>query len=235
MSRILKILFCVSAVFLLAIAAGMSVSAADMGYETLPVSQDRIDEEWDIIGFKVMPPPPSLDEFSSSVKSFDVSKDHNIVMCLSDDKIVVADSGGEVLHYYKFNAHGSFYVRWKNENILLYSERGGSIAEFSLDGEIVDLLIMDEDSMVNNKLWNEHVRYKNKMVVDNYTYRMAGSFWGDYPRLLKIDEQGNVTKVYDVSTEKGLWNIVIAVIFVSTLTYTVIGVIIQQKKRMNLR
>lgn len=186
MLRILKILFCVSAAFLLAIAAGMSVSAADMGYETLPLPQEEIDRIWDDIEFEVMSNHASLDEFSTSIITFDVSEDHNIVMGLRGDvlggdgfrrdKIVVINSSGEVLHYYTFSESGNFHVMWHKDNILLHSERGRDITEISLDGKLVNYMLLNSHSSKNSEL--EEAFRKNKMVVDNYTYKMVGSFWG---------------------------------------------------------
>ncbi|MBP3415444.1 MAG: hypothetical protein J6L81_09650, partial [Clostridia bacterium] len=226
-SRILKILFCVSAVFLLAIAAGMSVSAADMGYETLPLSQEDIDRIWDITALSVEPVPSSADDLGDSIVSFDVSESGNILLGLSGDKIVVIDANGNALHYYKFHEDGSYYVLWKEDNILLYLVRSRLIIEISPDGNLVDMVHTDDRSSINDELWRR-IGNKNKITVGEYTYAMTNYAFG-YSRLIKTDGQGNIDIIYDVVVEQSLRVAAVTIIGIFALAVSV-GAIFENLK-----
>lgn len=202
-------------IFLIFVFLPLYANAADRYvFETVDLSADEIEMVWNNIKLE-KDHINSLSDCSSSIVSFDVSKDGYILLGLKDKTIVIADQSGNILKSFKFITNGTFYVKWEDSNFLLMLVRSSLIIELTPEGQLVNITQTD-DNDVNNKLWRT-VKQK-EISVDDSKYIIRNKFGplniisGSYSQLVKIDNTKKETILYDVNTEQ-LTKVCIALIF----------------------
>lgn len=138
------------------------------------------------------------------IVSFDVSENEDIVIATENKIIIVMDSTGNYLKTFTFNMDGSYFVQWNDNNIMLLSVRGHFAIEFTLDGELVDIDIIESSSA--SSLW-QNLRKQKTITTEenNYTVSknmgfLSGFLSGyTYTTLTKTDILNNQLILYDVS------------------------------------
>lgn len=205
---------------------GVNVNAeTKYGFETEYLSSDEIDQIWNNIDVRTLPKTLSLDEISTSIASFDVNENENILIGLKDSRIIVLDNKKNLLYGFQFFDDGTFYVKWKDDNILLLLVRGSVIVEFSTDGQLVNMIATDDKSIQNNILWNQ-IRNKKKISINESVYLMRNQmgilnfFSSSYSQLIKEDINGEETIIYDVSalhTTKTVLMLIAVILFFTSI------------------
>ncbi len=172
------------------------------GFQPVDMTDEKIEQIWRNINVTPIKTPETLDDLKTSIVSFDVSENGNILLGFTDKRIAVIDETGKVVCFFKFRDEGAFYVQWNGENILLLMVRGSIIVEFTLDGEMVNMINADEHNRDNVYLWNDLYDIM-AMEVNGYTYRMTNDlgilnfFSPAYSLLIKTDAAGNETILYN--------------------------------------
>lgn len=166
------------------------------------------------------------------IVSFDVSENEDIVIATENEIIVVMDSAGNYLKTFTFNMDGSYFVQWNNNNIMLLSVRGHFAIEFTLDGELVDIDVIESSSA--SSLW-QNLRKQKTITTEenNYTISQNMGFLSGflsgytYTTLTKTDILNNQSILYDVSTPKassavikwlGIFSFVVLVVLIFVIS-----------------
>lgn len=176
------------------------------GFEATDLSENKINGIWQNIDVKVLS-NISLNDIKSSIVTFDISKNGLILLGFeslkSEKKVAIVDDEKNVLKLLEFSTYGSFYLQWKENNILLLLVRGSIIVEISQDGQLVNMISVDMESTTNNSLWHK-ILAKRKINMGGSTYYIRNK-WAilnymksAYSQLVKKDSQGNETILYDV-------------------------------------
>ena len=205
---------CVILIFISVVSSNVNATT-EYGFKTTPLSEDIVNQIWSAINIKSSSDVPSLNAIGLQIVSFDVSKNSEILLGFKDNKIAIVNDG-EVQQFFEFSNDGLFYVRWKENNILLFLVRGSVIVEFSTKGELINIVQADSSNESNNSLWNEIAKRK-EVSINQYTFsiRNKSSFFSlfssSFSQLIKTDSNGNETIIYDVSSDKAIRFVVLSI------------------------
>ena len=137
--------------------------------------------------------------------------------------ILVYNAAGEFQYGYSFQCNQSFGIQWDNENIMIYFVRSDVAASFCPDGTPAELKRI-ENTVENNSYWDHFVFAEEKTVGNNrYILNNRGLlnvFAFSYSQLLRIDQNGTETLIYDVSkaqTVKAVFIMAAVLIFVAVV------------------
>jgi hypothetical protein len=233
-------IFCVIVVMLVSFfTVSINSNALSYGFETTDLSESNKESIWENINLR------NFDEFniennSLPIMSFDVSTTGNIVLGLQNNKILILNENNDVLKCFEFTNDGTFYAKWNNENVLLFMSRGSIVVEFSLEGNLVNMIEIDTSNVNNNKLWNE-VIHNTRVSLNGFNYYVQNDLgilnlftFRSFSQLVKSDENGVSTVIYDVN-ENQLDRIVATTImlslFICVCSFMVIGKIKESKRR----
>lgn len=193
--------------------------ASSYGFETVDLPESQIEKIWENINLHKLD-DFEVEENSLAIMSFDVSTNGNIVLGLQKNKILILNKNNDILDCFEFTNDGTFYVKWNNENVLLFMTRGTMILEFSLDGELVDMINVDVQNVNNNKLWND-VMYNTHVSKNGYSYNLKNNLgifnlftFKSYSQLIRSDENGDSIIIYDVNQNQ-LGKIISTIVLIS--------------------
>lgn len=203
-------------------------------FETLSMTKEQITKIWDSINLR------SASSISSSpIINFDVSESNNIVIALDEKKILIKNQDNRVLNCYEFDSEGIFYVSWNGDNILLFLVRGSVIVEFSLEGQLINMVDCDTHSIKNSELWRA-VGNNKKVSANGFDYNIKNNMgilnifsFQRYSQLIRTDSVGNETIFYDVSQsqlEKIVFRIVVVIIMIIAAVMSIVYPVIRAKK-----
>lgn len=227
MRKWLLLSVCVISLFLL--FAGLPVSASKCyGFDTETLSEDKVKQIWENIQVRPTTDSVSLSNIGLPIVSFDVSENGKILLGLKENKIAVIDED-EVLHFFEFVTAGSYYVQWNDQNILLLLVRSSIIVEFSQDGQLINMIQADDQSIPNTTLWNQ-ISQKRQIHIGQTSYSIKNNmgilnfFVSSYSLLLKTDANGHSTVIYDVSASQLEGTIVILVTVMLFFAIVLLGI-----------
>lgn len=204
------------------------------GFETENLSENEINQIWQNINVTSSPDSVSLDSIRLPIVSFDVSENGMILLGFKENKVAVIDEN-KVLNFFQFSNDGSFYVQWKDNNILLLLVRGSIIVEFSLNGQLVNMIQADDSSTQNNTLWNQ-IAKKDHVNIGEVTYCVKNDMGllniiaPSYSQLVKTDADGNMVTIYDVSSAYTTKFVTIFIAMILFVVFVVLFLILQFKK-----
>ncbi len=209
--RLLRTAVCIMLTFMLLSAA--SVHAAGVDFDSMEISDKVQYEIWNNIALTEEEIPQTFD---SPLVSFDISEDGQIAVATNSKKIIIMNTNGNIIRCFSFESSGSYFIQWKNDNLLLILVRGSVIAEFTSNGDFISVQGIDESGDNTIHAWNllkkstlqtynnEKYQVKNDMGLLNIftSYK--------YSQLVKTDEKGNSFLLYD-ATENHEWTVLIIV------------------------
>lgn len=212
MLKLVKILILSILVFLF---FSISIFANDFysTFDTVELTEEEKQHVWKVSKIEEINDIDSLIENPAPIINFDVSENGLIVLVTSDEKILVLDTDGDILCAFRFETDGSYYVGWHKDNILLFSVRSDTFEEFSVDGELVEVvgLSLRNDALIRD--WSAI----HPITSDGNTYTIenrAGVFnlltAQRYAKLYKTDSEGNEIVLYDAT--KQLWSSIVLTI-----------------------
>ena len=148
------------------------------------------------------------------IKCFDVNETGWYAIGYKNNTIHVYDSLGAFQYGYRFDTDSDYGIWLKENSIVIYLARSHIEVEVDSTGQCVGV---EEVCLSNGYVENIMYRtYKQIGDVDYYLERDIGIFNGDYSRLVKIDETGSKTVLYDVTTQgyfAGAFHYIILAIF----------------------
>ena len=132
------------------------------------------------------------------IKCFDVNETGYYAIGFKNNTIQVYDSLGVFQYGYRFDTDGTYGLTLKENSIVIYLGRSNIAAEIDSTGKCVGV-----ETVYFSKDFVENVMnrtYKQIGNVGYYLERDVGIFNGDFSRLVRIDETGGKTILYDVTT-----------------------------------
>lgn len=202
------------------------------GFESTELSNNDVNRIWDNIEIKNVTDIASVENMYSPIVSFDVSAKGNIVLGLKDNLIMILDSDNHITECFRFITNGSFYVQWKDNNILLFLIRSSVIVEFSTYGQLVNMVKFDDNSIKNNCMLNDMSK-KNTISIDDSVYQIKNPkslfylFSSSYSQLIKIDSQGKNVVIYDITSIQTL-RLVLLYLFILLFITLVVLIIVKK-------
>ena len=132
------------------------------------------------------------------IKCFDVSETGCYAIGYKNNTIHVYDSLGKFQFGYRFDTDGTYGIALKENSMVIYLGRSNVAVEIDSTGKCIgaEKVYFSKD-FVENVMNRTHKQIEN---VGYYLERDIGLFSGDYSRLVRIDETGAKTLLYDVTT-----------------------------------
>lgn len=133
------------------------------------------------------------------IKCFDVNETGWYAIGYKNNTIHVYDSLGDFQLGYRFDTDGTYGISLKENSIVVYLGRSNIAVEIDPTGKCVNAekIFFSKDSVDN-------IMNRTKKQIGSTCYyleRDIGIFNGDYSRLVRIDETGTKTFLYDVTTQ----------------------------------
>ena len=133
------------------------------------------------------------------IKCFDVNETGWYAIGYKNNTIHVYDSLGAFQYGYRFDTDGDYGISLKENSIVIYLGRSNIAAEIDPTGKCVNAeRIYFSKDIVDNIMNRTKRQFGNTCY---YLERDIGIFNGDYSRLVRIDETGTKTFLYDVTTQ----------------------------------
>ena len=132
------------------------------------------------------------------IKCFDVNEDGYYAIGYRNNTIHVYNALGQFQYGYHFSTDGTYGISLKENSIVIYLGRSHIAAEIDASGKCIGAQTVHfSKDFVNNILYR-----MDKQIGKDYYFleRDVGIFSGDYSRLVKIDEEGTKTVLYDLTT-----------------------------------
>lgn len=133
-----------------------------------------------------------LETNAPKIYNMDVSKSGKIALSLksfAEKSVAVFDENGDLLKTFSFDADGSVYVSWNDENLVLLYARGDTAFEITLDGKPVNVYSYDPGTSIYRTL------EQNRIEMNGCVYEVKrGSV------LTKTDPKGQETVIYESMT-----------------------------------
>lgn len=132
------------------------------------------------------------------IKCFDVSETGSYAIGHKNNTIHVYDPLGMFQYGYRFDTEGTYGITLKENSIVIYLGRRNVAVEIDPTGKCIGV-----EEVYFSKDFVENVMnrtYKQIGNVDYYLERDIGIFNGDYSRLVRMDETGTKSFLYDVTT-----------------------------------
>ena len=176
---------------------------------------------------------------NETIKYFDVNNNGDIAIGLqTNDKgyIYIYDSDFNYICTYCLTSAGSYRIEWdKNSNLNIYYVRDYIVATYNAAGEIVNIEQFD-DTMENSaylrsldntvrKIDSDIYKVQNDMGILNFIIGRAS-----YSQLIKTDDAGNTTVLYDVNKEQTIKTLIILFVAIAFVVSSII-IIIKSAKR----
>lgn len=224
-----KILLSLLPVLLLLLGGVLNVAAMDTGFTTYDMESDKKQIFLSNIDMTLITSEPE----KNSIICFDVNDDGLIIIGSGkrEEKLLsVYTSDGAFQYGYKFNCSGSFGVEWNGNNVIVYFVRSDVAALFDNTGNNLELKMI-EDTIDNNSYWN-HFVYSVERTVNKEQYVMKNDmgllnfFATSYSQVVKTDEAGNTTTVYDVNRPNLITTIILVILFLTVFLSVLIYVIV---------
>lgn len=154
------------------------------------------------------------------IQSFDVNSDGWYAIAFRHNTVMVYDSLGEFQYGFSFKTDGAYGIELREHNVLLYRARSDAVVEIDSTGKCVDA---KAKSRYTDDMFQNAYHRRSKQVGDaNYCVeRDIGLVDGDYPRLVRIDESGNKTILYDSTT----WGYFIGVFHYMVLAFFLFAIV----------
>lgn len=156
----------------------------------------------------------------------------------SDKKtICVYTSNGTFLYGYTFNCSSSFGVEWNRDNLTIYFVRSDVAACFDENGKCIEIKKI-KDTIANNSYWNNYI-FSTKRKIDQNEYILKNDMGifnilaFSYSQLIKVNENGLETIIYDVSDTIIIKTLIIflsVIIFISIVVSMLLKKLITKNK-----
>lgn len=131
------------------------------------------------------------------IKCFDVNESGCYAIGYKNNTIQVFDSFGVFQFGYRFDTDGTYGIALKENSMVIYLGRSNVAVEIDSTGKCVGA-----EKVFFSKDFVENVMNRTYKQIENVGYyleRDIGIFSGDYSRLVRIDETGAKTPLYDVT------------------------------------
>ena len=133
------------------------------------------------------------------IKCFDVNETGWYAIGYKNNTIHVYDSLGDFQLGYRFDTDGTYGISLKENSIVVYLGRSNIAVEIDPTGKCVN-----SEKIFISKESVDNIMNRTKKQIGSTCYyleRDIGIFNGDYSRLVRIDETGTKTFLYDVTTQ----------------------------------
>lgn len=132
------------------------------------------------------------------IKCFDANETGCYAIGYKNNTIQVYDSFGVFQFGYRFDTDGTYGIALKENYMVIYLGRSNVAVAIDSTGKCIgaEKVYFSKD-FVENVMNRTHKQIGN---VGYYLERDIGLFSGDYSRLVRIDETGAKTLLYDVTT-----------------------------------
>lgn len=207
-----------------------TVSALNTGFSTEQFPEEKISKFISNVNISLLTEEP----VRTAIKCFDVN-DYEMIAIdqqVFDEKTVCVYSKDGVFQYgYTFNCDGNIGLEWDGNNINIYFVRGSVIASVNPNGEILEVLSV-QNTIENNSYVNHFFHSTERNVGDTeYAVRnnmgILNIFAASYSQLTVTNSDGKETVLYDVNSEQFVKILTLFILTVVTVVI-VLTVIIRQ-------
>lgn len=220
-----KIFKMISLLIIVCSFSGVTAFAENQGFDTAPLPTDVVLKDYESINLRKNDEAAKI---GGPIISFDVSDNNWVAFGTAENIIQILDPDGNTANTLEFDLHGSYHIEWFGKNLLLYLNRELLEMEITTEGELIDVREIDESSIKSQQYWRFLSKRKEK-TINNMTYQLQNDMGvlnlvaaGRYNQLIKTDNEGNTTILYDVNTSRLIKMIIIIIFFIAFFTAVII-------------
>ena len=194
--------------FVLLICGGFAstVSATALTLKTYPID-DKVKAE---VISKANIQPIETANIKNGIKCFDVSDSGEVAIGVdwaSNSAIYVYDSSGVFQYGFSFYVDGDYGIAYCDNLLGIYCIRGDTIMLCDDSGTCLDVRTLSSD--IHGYIQVKEILNRSSKDIGSKKYVLERDLEiGDsYSRLVRIDEQGNRTVLYDATSEHNIGQI----------------------------
>ena len=233
--RYIRNIFVILLLLFLLINWGVGVLAANTGFSTEPLTEHDIDTFLKNINLSMLESEPTKE----AIECFDVNEDGFIAIGCSTYKnktVCIYTSDGEFQYGYSFECSGSFGVELDKSVLNIYFVRSDVAISVNPDGEIEEILKIQNTSE-NNSYW-QNVLYSTKRKIGDTEYIIKNDmgifnvFASSHSQLISTNKNGESRIIYDVNSAQFSKTLVVFIgvlVFVCIVVATIFGSLIKLK------
>lgn len=110
---------------------------------------------------------------NQNIRNFDVDKEGNIIICLSNNSINVYNNSLEFLYNIDFDVNGSSIAFWYNNTVAVYLDKDSMFICVDKNGNIINACQV-KNTVENSRLYRQ-ISGNKKLVDNNYSYELCYS------------------------------------------------------------
>ena len=226
-----KVALLLIAFFVLLFNCTAHVYGIDLGVETETLSQEKKETLFASSDIKLL----TEEGIRRSVACFDVNEDGLVAIGFDVSprpQVYLYDSNGQFLYGYEFECMGSYGIKLIGNNLAIYFVRSDYIEIYDAEGNGIDAMRVPNTEA--NRAWKSDMIDPVEIEVNGNTYsleRDIGLIMRSYSRLVRLDEQGNRTVLYDVSVRHNIGVVIGVILFVGFVSLLTVVLIRQQRDR----
>lgn len=227
-----KSIFLFLLVLLICSSFASTVSAVAQTIKTFPID----DTDKAAIISKANIQPIETASIMNGITCFDVSNSGEIAIGIdwaSNSVIYVYDSSGVFQYGFSFYVDGDYGIAYCDNLLGIYCIRGDTIMLCDNSGTCLDVRTLSSD---NRGYWQAKKilnRVSKEMGGKKYVLERDLEIGDSYSRLVKIDEQGNRTVLYDATPEHNIGQILFISSIVCFCSFVVWGCITKAKRNVS--
>ena len=217
-------------------SGGIHALAMETGFTTQEMERESQEHFLSNINLSLLDSPIEHE----GISCFDVNEEFIAVgfAHYSKRRVCVYTLDGVFQYGYSFECYGDFDLEWEQKNLIIHFVRGDIAASFDSNANCIEVRRI-EDTFENNSYWNKQIRSTRKKV-GNCQYRIRNDMGllnitaTSYSQLVKIEEDGTESILYDVNDEclaQTIFGLIVCVLFVAVaLTCVITNMVKSQKK-----
>lgn len=138
------------------------------------------------------------------IKSFDVNEKGFIVILTNNNSVVVLNDKNEQLSAFSFKTYGNSFVKWNEDNVLLFLDRESIVIQMDMSGKLIKVIDVNKDDLNTSKKWRE-LRKEKSVSINGCEYSLQSSnnvistMTSSYSQIIKTNSDGNCVAVYNAS------------------------------------
>lgn len=199
----------------------ITVNATTIGLQTYSLPEEEKTEFIEGLDIERL----DNDDQKSAILSFDVRDDGTVAIAIGGGIIYVYDQSGEFQYGFRIDSNGDFGIEFQNEMLAIVFIRGEFVALFDSTAECVDVQRASNLNQHLPRILEILDRTVKEVAGKSYVLERDIEVGAGYSRFVKIDEHGERTVLYDVTTNHKISQVLLIVSIIGVFSFGIWGCI----------
>ena len=223
------------AVMIVFFVGNFDAQAMNTGFSVKEISLEEWEDFAEVLNIEMLDAPINNEPF----ECYDINENGLIALGIKTryTAICVYDQQGEFQNGFSFDCTGTYKIEWDSDNIIIYLVRSNIAASFDKHGECVGLAEIEDldENWAHGRSFDSRYRtVGNTEYVCKNDIGFLNIFASSYSQLVRIDENGVETMLYDVNDTqlaRSITSFVLILLFaISVFTILIRSIVINSKK-----